>query len=620
MRLSEDMRSQSAALMAVAVCALLTLAGAAGAADGDPFLKSCFSTAGAVPCSALQPPFAAADAELAPGGGQLYVAVWPQAGGGYHGLRIFDVAVGGTLSPRPGAAATMTKPASDVDFSADGRNVYVAAGDALFVFQRETTTGVLTQTQCFGVAPCSPVAGVNSFTSAAVSPDGRNVYSRGSNQVTVFDRDPGAGTLSQKPGLAGCVAEEVSSACATAVGIAGTGFEAAVSPDNRHVYVTNEIPGGVAFFTRSATGALAQLPGMSGGCVTAGGSSGSTGGAECTNGSPTLAQARAVNLDVQGEFAIVSAAGGNTVFRRDEASGTLSQSDCLDEVGGSPPPADCHEVKGAAGSDAAVTPDGRHVALNAGDLGLSSFRLARETGKLVQRTPRGCFSVAAVAPCEHVPGLHGGLGGVTFSPNGAALFAAFRGGSVAAFDVDVAPACQRATVSVRRNAVVHVPLRCTDVNGDTVTLEIASPPRNGALGIVDQRRKRVSYKPDINFKGRDVFRYRGSARAARGTAATVTITVLASGRRVDETPPNTKINEAPPKTTSSEGARFRFVSTERRSRFECALDKRRWTRCRSPKRYVGLKPGRHTFRVRAIDSAGNFDLSPAKRSWIHRGR
>jgi hypothetical protein len=618
MRLSEAVRSRNATLVVLAACALLTVAGAAGAADGDPYLKSCFSTAGAAPCLALQPPFAAADAELAPGGGQLYVAVWPQGGGGYHGLRLFDVAAG-TLAARPGAAATMTTAPSDVDFSADGRNVYVAAGDQLVVFQRDTTTGVLTQVQCFGVAPCSPVAGVNSFTSTAVSPDGRNVYARGPSQVTVFDRDPGAGTLSQKPGLAGCVAEEVSSPCATAVGIAGSGLEAAVSPDNRHVYVTNEVPGGVAFFTRTASGALAQLPGTSGGCVTAGGSSGGTGGAECTNGSPTLAQARAVNLDAQGAFAIVSAAGGNTVFRRDAPSGTLSQTDCVDEVGGSTPPADCHEVKGAAGSDAAVTPDGRHVALNASDLGLSSFRLDRATGKLVQRAPRGCFSVAAGAPCEHVPGLHGGLGGVTFSPHGAALFAAFRGGSVAAFDVDIAPACQRATVSVRRNATIHVPLKCTDVNGDAVTLEIASPPRNGSLGIVDQRRKRVSYKPDINFKGRDVFRYRGTARAARGPAATVTITVLASGRRIDETPPNTKIKEAPPQTTSSGAARFRFASTERSSRFECALDKRRWTRCTSPKRYFGLKRGRHTFRVRAIDRAGNFDLSPAKRSWIHTG-
>lgn len=621
MRLPEDVRSQSATLAALVVCALVTMAGAAGAADGDPYIKTCFSTAGTEPCTALPPPFAAADAELAPGGGHLYVAVSPQGGSGHHGLRLFDVGAGGTLSPRPGAATAMTKAPYDIDFSPDGRTVYVSAGDELVVFQRDASTGLLAQAQCFGPAPCSRITAPNSYTSAAVSPDGRNVYVRGSNQLTVFDRDGFTGVLTQKLGAAGCITEETAALpCATAAGIAGSGHETAVSPDTRHVYVTNDAPGGVAVFTRDASGSLTQPPGMSGGCVTAGGSSGGAGGAECASGPPTLSQARAVNLDGQGAFVIVSAAAGNTVFRRDTAAGTLSQTDCLDEVGGSPAPSGCHEVKGASGSDAAVTPDGRHVALNASDFGVSSFRLDRSTGTLAQRVPRACFSAAAGSPCEHVPGLHGGLGGVTFSPNGLALFAAFRGGSVAAFDVDYAPTCRSTAVSVRRNATVHIPLSCTDVNGDAVILEIAVPPTRGALGIVDQQRRRVSYRPDVNFSGRDVFRYRGTARAARAAPAAVTINVRASGRRVDRTPPNTRIKGAPPKTTSSETARFRFVSTERGSRFECKLDKGRWARCRSPKRYVGLKRGRHTFQVRAIDRAANFDLSPAKRSWIRRSR
>jgi DNA-binding beta-propeller fold protein YncE len=621
MRLSEDVRSQSATLAALVVCALVTMAGAAGAADGDPYLKTCFSTAGTERCTALPPPFAAADAELAPGGGHLYVAVSPQGGSGHHGLRLFDVGVGGTLSPRPGAATAMTKAPYDIDFSPDGRTVYVPAGDELVVFQRDASTGLLAQAQCLGPAPCSRITAPNSYTSAAVSPDGRNVYVRGSNQLTVFDRDPGTGVLAQKLGAAGCITEEIPSLpCVSAAGIAGSGHETAVSPDNRHVYVTNEAPGGVAVFTREASGSLAQPPGMSGGCVTAGGSSGAAGGAECASGPPTLARARAVNLDAQGAFAIVSAAAGNTVFRRDAAAGTLSQTDCLDEVGGSPAPSGCHEVKGASGSDAAVTPDGRHVAVNASELGLSSFRLDRASGKLAQRARRGCFSIGASAPCEHVPGLHGGLGGVTFSTDGLALFAAFRGGSVAAFDVDYAPTCRNTAVSVRRNAAVHVPLSCADLNGDAVTLEIAAPPSSGALGIVDQQRKRVSYTPDINFSGRDVFRYRGIARAARAAPATVTINVRASGRRVDRTPPNTRIKGGPPKATSSETARFRFVSSERGSRFECKLDKSPWVRCRSPKRYVGLKRGKHTFQVRAIDRAGNFDLSPARRNWIQEDR
>jgi hypothetical protein len=588
---------------------VLGLAGAAGAAEGDPYLKSCFATANAPPCAQLQPPFRAADAELSPDGRHLYVAVW-DGGGGFNGVRLFDVGGGSSLTPRAGAAFAASEPVHDVDLSPDGRNVYLAAGGQLVVLSRDGGSGALAQAQS--------ITGLNGFHSLAVSPNSANVYARGSNHVTIFDRNTSNGTLTQKLGLAGCLMEEAVMPCTSAVGIAGTGLEISVSPDGRHLYVPNDAPGGLAVFSRDGSGALGQLPGTGGGCVTVGGTSGGAGGAECTPGSPTLSQARAANLAVQGAFVIGSAAGGNTLFRRDPASGRLSQTDCLDELGGGPPPTGCHEAKGAAGSDAAVSPDGQNVALNASDFGLSLFRFDRGTGQLAQRPSRGCFSAVAVAPCEHVPGLLGGLGGVTFLPNGLSLFSAFRGGSVAGFDIDVAPACQPGSVSVPRNATVFIPLTCTDANGDAVTLEVTAPPTNGTLGIVDQGRKRVSYRPEVNYKGRDVFRYRGTARGTRGAAAVVTLNVLARGRLIDRRPPNTRIRRGPPKTTRSRTARFRFISTERRSRFECKLDKRRWARCRSPKRYTGVKRGKHTFQVRATDRAGNTDLSPAKRSWIRK--
>jgi hypothetical protein len=151
-----------------------------------------------------------------------------------------------------------------------------------------------------------------------------------------------------------------------------------------------------------------------------------------------------------------------------------------------------------------------------------------------------------------------------------------------------------------------------------VSLQITAPPPNGSLGIVDQRRKRVAYTPDVDYRGRDLFQYRGTARGTRGTPAIVRITVLTKGRRIDRRPPNTRIRSGPPKSTRSRTAVFRFTSTERRSRFECKLDKQRWTRCKSPKRYVKVRRGKRTFQVRAIDGAGNTDLTPAKRSWIRR--
>jgi DNA-binding beta-propeller fold protein YncE len=604
---------------AAPVIAVLALTAAAGAAEGDPYLKSCYATGTVAPCVQLQPPFTAADAELSPDGKHVYAAVGQQAGAGYNGLRTFTVGASGTLTPDTGAAATTQQAPTDVDVSPDGKNVYVSAGNQLLVLNRDTGTGALAQAQCFGEPPCGAVTGTASFAGAAVSPDGSSVYVRGSNQLLVFDRDIAGGGLSQKSGAAGCLAEEVpSSPCSAAVGIAGSGIEIVVSPDGRHVYAPNESPGGVAVFGRDTGGTLTQQPGTAGGCITTGGTSGSTGGTECSPGLSTLAQARAVNVDAQGGFVIVSGVAGNTVFRRDRASGRLTETDCLDELGGAPAPAGCHEVKGATGGDAAFTPEGDDVVLNAAELGLSFFAVDRGSGKLTQRSTRGCLSVAPSPPCAYVPALLGGFGGLTVSQDGLHVFAAFSGGTIASIERDAAPACRGRTVTLRRNTTVLIPLACTDANGDRVTLEIAAPPANGTLGIVDTKRQRVAYSPEDNYTGRDSFAYRGRARGTRGAPATIGLRILARGRLVDRTPPNTRIRRAPAKATTSATALFTFTATERTSRFECKLDRQRYARCRSPKRYTGIKPGRHTFRVRAVDRAGNTDLSPAIRTWVRR--
>jgi hypothetical protein len=83
----------------------------------------------------------------------------------------------------------------------------------------------------------------------------------------------------------------------------------------------------------------------------------------------------------------------------------------------------------------------------------------------------------------------------------------------------------------------------------------------------------------------------------------------------DTTPPNTRLTAAPSRRTTLHRARFRFVSTEAGSSFQCALDRGRWTACRSPRAYIRLKRGLHVFRVRARDAAGNADPTPAVRSW-----
>ena len=85
----------------------------------------------------------------------------------------------------------------------------------------------------------------------------------------------------------------------------------------------------------------------------------------------------------------------------------------------------------------------------------------------------------------------------------------------------------------------------------------------------------------------------------------------AGGPSADTTAPQTKITKAPKGKSSSSAARFKFASTEAGSTFQCKLDRKPFKSCRSPKKYKGLRPGNHVFKVRATDGAGNTDPTPA---------
>lgn len=80
----------------------------------------------------------------------------------------------------------------------------------------------------------------------------------------------------------------------------------------------------------------------------------------------------------------------------------------------------------------------------------------------------------------------------------------------------------------------------------------------------------------------------------------------------DRTAPRTRITVGPARNGRKRKVTFKFRSSEKGSTFQCSVDKRPFRRCASPKR-MRLKPGRHRFRVRAIDRAGNVDRSPAVR-------
>jgi Ca2+-binding RTX toxin-like protein len=83
----------------------------------------------------------------------------------------------------------------------------------------------------------------------------------------------------------------------------------------------------------------------------------------------------------------------------------------------------------------------------------------------------------------------------------------------------------------------------------------------------------------------------------------------------DRTPPATRLRHHPAALLFAAGPRrlvsFGFAASEPGASFHCKLDGQPWRLCRSPRNYL-VAPGRHTFRVFAIDAAGNRDRSPAK--------
>jgi CSLREA domain-containing protein len=83
--------------------------------------------------------------------------------------------------------------------------------------------------------------------------------------------------------------------------------------------------------------------------------------------------------------------------------------------------------------------------------------------------------------------------------------------------------------------------------------------------------------------------------------------------------PRTKIVGMSRKRSRPGVVRFKFRSSVRGSRFLCKLDRKPFDLCISPKRYEGLGPGRHTFRVRAVGPSGRVDKSPAAKSFTVPG-
>ena len=336
---------------------------------------------------------------------------------------------------------------NSVDVSSDGKSVYVAStsSDAIAIFDRNATTGALTQKPapagCVSdpdsadAGDCSDGVALRNPFSVAVSPDGTSVYAAGAvpssadpsftyGAVAILHRNPATGALTST----GCLGElgiSGDSACtSTSPGMRSPG-SVEVSPDGTSAYVTSTTGDSVAILHRAPSGALTQ--GDSPGCVSDDGHDGGADSVICTD-ARSLASPTSVAVSPNGKSAYVTTEDGVAIFTR-TASGALTQ-----KLG----PAGCITESGAEGcasgralldaESAVVSPDGASVYVaSSQNSAVAIFDRNTTTGALTQKPgAAGCYSLLDTGgACAESSGT--GLAraaSITVSPDGASVYVA----------------------------------------------------------------------------------------------------------------------------------------------------------------------------------------------------
>jgi hypothetical protein len=105
--------------------------------------------------------------------------------------------------------------------------------------------------------------------------------------------------------------------------------------------------------------------------------------------------------------------------------------------------------------------------------------------------------------------------------------------------------------------------------------------------------------------------------AARDRAGNVDASPATHTWTVDTSTPDTTLLSGPVGNVGSGTATFTFESPDAGAgaTFECSLDGATFSVCTSPAEYSGLSMAVHTFSVRVKDATGNYDPTPATRTW-----
>lgn len=573
-----------------------------GEVELQPRPRACISQSGTAPCSSggtgyLTRPTGIA---ISPDGQNVYVTA-----GVSNALNVFDyialpdpvnfgplqqkVAGGGCLTASSSGSCTTVRGngnASDVVISPDGEHVYTAGNmdniGGIAVFDR-AADGLLTQKgvpEYENYEGCVNDNGNNSCTNGnhveplklAISPDGKNLYAASQNNsgtndaISVFDINPD-GTIDQKAGAAGCIGRTDLGGDCTPAPFLRKPSDISVSPDGAYVYVTSTpVPddgetsiGNLYVFGRNTTtGALVSAT-----CYAA----------EAENGC----------VDTDGLYNPVG------VLATDDAVYVAS-------------------IGRSGGSGGVGAKPGALVVLN------RDLETDNGSGILTQKPFDGCYASGFLADCVKLPVLVGARS-LAVSPGGESLYVGggepFTGsgfGAITVFDrddgippsttIDSGPDNEETSANpVTFTFSADEPgseFECAIDGGSPAFFPCSSPASYSNLGLGIHhfyvRAIDKSGNVEASFPGR-------------------TFTVVK-----ETVPPETTIDSGPEGSIIETTTSFTFSSNEAGT-FECRMDSEAFAACASPKQFTGLAGGVHTFQVRAIDTAGNVDATPAERSF-----
>jgi DNA-binding beta-propeller fold protein YncE len=375
----------------------------------------------------------------------------------------------GCLVNETGGGCTGVGAGSNAQKSAispDGRHVYVRAYDTLSIYSR-AANGALTFVGCyralmspFGTACTDSRPELEQHGGVAVSPDGALVYASGNGGgLVVYVRNETTGALT----FGGCFNDAGGGGCGLASGTFGA-FSIATIGNN--VYVAGQGNGGattngaVATFRRNPDGSHAFI-----GCIRDAGA-----GTPSCSEAPGLGQATSVAASPDGARVYVAANSGRlTVFNRDSGTGVLTFNKCFRQGGMGEGCGDGATGIGNA-HGVAVSPDSANVYV-ASSFGKGIATFNNSGGTLTQA---GCISQGGIGGCASESGLSN-MESVVVSPDGNDVYAAGN-------DIGFGSANPGTLVAFTRAADGALTKRgCLAVDGADGCG--AAPGLNGAVGV-----------------------------------------------------------------------------------------------------------------------------------------